>query len=92
MTPFFVIHKWTIDSVDLSLRASGEFPLAGDGQIEEGRGIESGNGPLDVDSRVYIRSNCVITDLKRHGSHKGVKLGEDSPVSLLERSAVAIEC
>lgn len=46
-----------MDSVDFSLRASREFPIAGDGQMEEGRGIEFGDGPLDVDSRGSIRSN-----------------------------------
>lgn len=54
------MYKWTVDSVDSSLRASGQFPIAGDGQMEEGRMTKFGDGPLDMDSRGYIRINYVI--------------------------------
>ena len=30
-----------------------------------------GDGPLDVNNRGYTRGNCVVTILKRQGSHSG---------------------
>lgn len=56
MIPFFVMHKLSLDSVDSSVRTSGEFSITPrDSQVEEGEGqTKDGGWPIRCEQqRLY---------------------------------------